>query len=180
MTAPADLAAGYRKGGSRSPGEAAPTPAELADAYVDAATGLRDAVAGMTREQLAARPVPGRMSTLEVVCHLSDFEPIFVERFKRILSLDEPPLLLAADEERFLAALRYHDRDVEEELTLIEATRRHGARLVRGLKPEELTRTGVHNLKGLQTLEQVIRTVTGHIPHHLPFILEKRKALGLA
>lgn len=30
------------------------------------------------------------------------------------------------------------------------------------------------------TLEQVIRTVTGHIAHHVPFIREKRAALGLS
>jgi hypothetical protein len=102
-----------------------------------------------------------------------------VERFKRVVALDEPPLLLAADEERFVKALRYHDRDVTEELDLIEATRRHAARFIRGLRPEDLARTGVHSLKGLQTLEQIVRTVTGHIAHHLPFVIEKRKALGL-
>ena len=41
---------------------------------------LRNAVAGMTREQLVARPVPGRWSTLEVVCHVADFEPILADR----------------------------------------------------------------------------------------------------
>ncbi len=176
---PTDLAAGYRSGGTRAAGDPAPTPVALADAYLRGADGLRAAVAGMTRDQLVARPVAGRWSVLEVVAHLSDFEPIFVERFKRVLSLDEPPLLLAADEMKFIAALSYHDRDVNEELDLIEATRRHAARLLRGLRPEQLTRTGVHSLKGLQTLEQVVRTVTGHIAHHLPFILEKRTALGL-
>lgn len=178
MATPADLAAGYRVGGARAAGEPAPTPADLADAYLRGADGLRAAVAGMTRDQLVARPVAGRWSTLEVVAHLSDFEPVFVERFKRVVALDTPPLILAADEERFLKHLRYHDRDVNEELDLIDATRRHAARFIRGLRPDELTRTGVHSLKGLQTLEQIIRTVTGHIAHHLPFVAEKRAALG--
>ena len=47
-----------------------PTPADLADAYLQGAADLRAAVAGMTREQFVARPVPGKWSTLEVLCHL--------------------------------------------------------------------------------------------------------------
>ena len=156
-----------------------PTPAQLAADYLAPLPDLRAAVAGMTRVQMTARPVPGRWSTLEVVCHLADFEPVFVERMKRVLAYDEPPRLLAADEHRFAAALRYHDRDPEEELAVVEATRRAAATLIRGLSPAQLARPGVHSIKGLVTLEQVIRTVTGHIPHHLPFVREKRNALGL-
>lgn len=180
MSKPADLAAAYRGGGARSPGEPMSAPAELADNYLRGPAELRAAVAGMTRDQLVARPIPGRWSTLEVIAHLADFEPIFVDRFKRVLALDEPPLLLAADENRFFQALRYHDRDAAEELAVIDATRASAARLIRALTPAELARTGVHSLKGLQTMEQVIRTATGHIAHHVPFVREKRAALGLS
>lgn len=155
-----------------------PTPSELADTYLKGAADLRAAVAGMTREQLTARPVAGRWSTLEVVAHIADFEPILVERMKRIIALDNPTLL-AADENQFVKELHYHDRDVGEELTLIEVTRSQMARVIRRLTPEQLQRTGQHSLKGPQTLEQVIVTATNHIPHHLPFIAEKRKALGI-
>jgi uncharacterized damage-inducible protein DinB len=157
-----------------------PSPQELADQYLAGTAQLRAAVAGMTREQLVARPVAGKWSTLEVVCHISDFDPILVDRMKRVLALSsEVPLLLAADENLFLKALRYHDRDVEEELAVIEATRKSMARIIRGLAPEQLQLTGNHNKKGLQTLEKVIQIAINHIPHHLPFVAEKRKALGV-
>src|SRR5438105_8912475 len=94
---------------------------QMIDEYVAGAQALRKAVAGMTREQLLARPVAGKWSTLEVVCHLSDFEPILAERMKRVLT-HENPTLLAADENLFAARLAYHDRDLEEELRLIELT----------------------------------------------------------
>ena len=42
---------------------------DLTDTYLAGVQTLRDAVAGLTREQLLARPVPGKWSTLEVVCH---------------------------------------------------------------------------------------------------------------
>ncbi len=157
-----------------------PTPQEMADQYLAGAAQLRAAVAGMTREQLVARPVAGKWSTLEVVCHIADFDPVLTERMKRILALSaEVPLLLAADENLFLAALNYHARDAEEELALIDATRRQMARIIRGLAPAQLQLTGNHNKKGLQTLEKVIQTATNHIAHHLPFVAEKRKALGV-
>ncbi len=157
-----------------------PTPQELADQYLAGAAQLRAAVAGMTREQLLARPVTGKWSTLEVVCHLSDFDPLLVERMKRILALSsEVPLMLAADENLFLKALRYHDRDVEEELAVVEATRTSMARIIRGLTPEQLQLTGNHNKRGLQTLEKVIQMAINHIPNHLAFVAEKRKALGV-
>jgi hypothetical protein len=157
-----------------------PTPKELADAYLAGVTQLRAAVKGMTREQLTARPVAGKWSTLEVVCHLADFDPILVERMKRIIAFNKDvPLLLVADENPFAAELKYHDRDLEEELAVIESTRKQMARIIRSLTPEQLQFTGNHSKKGLQTLEKVIQTATNHIPHHLPFIAEKRKALGV-
>lgn len=156
------------------------SPQELADAYLSGAAELRAAVAGMTREHLVARPVAGRWSTLEVLCHIADFEPVLADRMKRILAKgDGMPLLLSADENLFAKELKYHERDAEEELALVELTRRQMARIIRGLTPEQLQMTGNHSVKGLVTLEKVIQMATGHIPNHLKFVAEKRKALGV-
>src|SRR6516162_3234817 len=95
----------------------------LIESYLSGIDMLRQAVAGMTREQLLARPVPGKWSTLEVVCHLADFDPILADRMKRVIA-EERPNLIGADENRFAAALAYQDRDAEEELAIIENTRR--------------------------------------------------------
>jgi hypothetical protein len=152
----------------------------LIEAYLQGPGDLRAAVKGMSREQLAARPVPGRMSTLEVLCHIADFEAIMADRMKRILALGDAPLFLAADENLFLKELRYHDRDAEEELALIDVTRKQMAHILRTLKPEQFQKTGVHSMKGLLTLEKVVQGAVNHVIHHLPFIHEKRKALGLS
>jgi uncharacterized damage-inducible protein DinB len=151
---------------------------ELIDSYLAGPRTLRKAVAGLSREQLLARPVPGKWSTLEVVCHISDFEPVYADRMKRVIALDRPTLL-GADENRFAAALAYHERDLEEELAIVERTRSQLARILRTLPATSLARVGVHNERGAMTLEQMLTTITGHIPHHVKFIEEKRKALGL-
>ena len=156
-----------------------PSPTELAEQYLAGAANLRKAVQGMSREQLQARPVPGKWSTLEVVAHIADFEPIILDRIKRIIALGDTPLLLAADENQFAKKLSYHDRDVEEELALVDAIRRHAARIIRSLRQEQLEQTGVHDKRGLLTLEKIIQGGINHIPHHVAFIAEKRKALGI-
>src|SRR4051794_37973777 len=146
--------------------------------YLEGPKILRRAVAGMTREQLLARPIPGKWSTLEVVCHLADFDPILADRMKRVIA-EERPALVGADEKRFAAALAYHDRDAEEELTIIERTRSQMARVLRKLPEEALERVGVHSERGPRTLEQLLRGAADHVTHHVRFIGEKRKALGL-
>ena len=150
----------------------------LIDAYLAGAQTLRQAVAGMSREQVVARPVAGKWSTLEVVCHLADFDPILADRMKRVIA-EERPQLVGADEQRFAAALAYDNRDLDEELTIIERTRSQMARILRTLPAEALRRVGVHNERGPRTLEELLTTATNHIPHHVKFIADKRRALGL-
>ena len=152
---------------------------EMIESYLAGVATVRQAVAGLTREQLLARPVAGKWSTLEVVCHLADFDPILADRMKRIIAEDRPALL-GADETRFAAALAYHERDLNEELDIIEHTRRQMARILRRQPAEALNRIGVHNERGPLTLEQMLRSATNHIPHHVQFIQEKRQALGMA
>src|SRR5437667_2262869 len=104
--------------------------AELVDGYLAGVGQLRQAVAGLSRENLLARPIPGKWSTLEVVCHLADFEPIHADRMKRVIA-EERPTLVGADEKRFATALSYHERDLEEELRIIELTRSQLGRILK-------------------------------------------------
>jgi len=151
----------------------------LIDQYVAGPGLLRRAVAGMTREQMLAKPIPGKWSTQEVVCHLADYEPIYADRMKRVIVLKEPELL-KGDPGLFAARLAYDHRDVEEELALVELTRRQMARILRALKPEDFQRKGSHSRDGALTLETLLERITAHIPHHVRFIEEKKGALEIA
>jgi hypothetical protein len=130
----------------------------LIEQYLAGPDTLRRAVKGMTRDQLVARPIEGKWSTLEVVAHIADFEPILAERMMRVLS-HERPLLLVADENLF--------------------ARKKMARILRTVRPEAANRMGVHSFKGLVSLEATLTSAVNHIPHHVAFIEEKRKALGV-
>jgi uncharacterized damage-inducible protein DinB len=150
----------------------------LIDQYLAGPGLLRRAVAGMTPEQLLARPIAGKWSTQEVVCHLAEYEPIYADRMKRVIALEEPELL-KGDPALFAARLAYDQRDVQEELSLIELTRKQMARILRTLKADDFARSGRHSRDGALTLKDLLERVTGHIPHHLQFIQEKRRAIGL-
>src|SRR5262249_1284428 len=133
-------------------GEAAMSSfAPMIDAFVAGAQTLRVAVAGMSREQLLSRPIKGKWSTLEVVCHLADSDQAWAHRMKRVIA-EERPLLIGYDESRFASALAYHERDLEEELAAVEQTRRQLARILRKLPSAAWARAGVHSERGLLTL----------------------------
>lgn len=140
---------------------------------------LRDAVQGMSREQVLARPVPGKWSTLEVVCHLSDFEIVYADRIKRIIAEDRP-LLPDGDENLFAARLAYHSRDLAEELRVIDSIHTQLARLLRLQNDADFARVGNHATAGPLTMEQFVERVANHFDHHIGFIYEKRTALGMA
>ena len=152
--------------------------ARLIDEYLNNMSAVRRAVADMTPEQLRARPVAGKWSTLEVVAHLVDSEQAWCHRFKRVIAEDRP-LLIGYDESRFAAALGYQERDLQEELALLERMQRQMALVLSGLPESAWSRQGIHSERGAVTLEQMVRLETDHIPHHLRHVHEKRKALGL-
>ena len=150
---------------------------QLISNYLDGAGLVRTAVAGMSQEQLLAKPVPGKWSTHQVVCHLADTEALYAERMKRVIAEQEPPLL-SIDPDTWMARLACPQRDVEDDLRLIELTRGQMARILRTLKPDDFQRRGIHSEDGPLTLETVLTRITGHLPHHVRFIQEKKRALA--
>jgi DinB superfamily len=155
-----------------------PRSSQLIDAYLDGPSQLRRVVSDLTPQQLQSRPVPGRWSTFEVICHLVDSEQAWCHRMKRVIA-EERPLLIGYDESRFTDSLTYHQHDLQEELTLLDGMRRQMASILGGLGEAAWSRTCVHNERGLMTLEQMLQAEVDHIPHHIRHIIEKREALGV-
>ncbi len=138
---------------------------------------LRQAVARITQEQLEAHPIPGKWSIREVVCHIADYEPVYADRMKRMIA-ENGPVISGGNPTAMAARLAYGSRDLEEELALIELVRRQMACILRTLKPEDFLRRGIHDKRGPTTLAELVERITGHIPHHVALIEEKRKAMG--
>ncbi len=148
------------------------------DAYLNGPKQLRAAVADLSREQLVLRPVPGKWSVLEVVCHLADTDANIAHRLKRVLSEDRP-IFERVKPDQMLAALAYHERDVEVELAIFDLGRRQIGHILKASSPEAWERTGIVGDRGDKTVAQMLNGAVEHVAHHLKFIVEKRRAMGL-
>ena len=148
------------------------------DSYLVGPDRLRSAVTGLSREQMISRPIARRWSVLEVVCHLVDTDVNIAHRIKRVLS-EERPGFDRVQPDLMLSALAYHDRDVEEELGIFDLTRRQIGRILRASPSEAWERTGVVGDRGERTVGQMINGAVEHLAHHLGFVIEKRRALGI-
>jgi HSP90 family molecular chaperone len=145
--------------------------------YLDGPLLIESSVEGLSEEQLKTRCEPGRWSILEVVCHFTDFEIVYADRIKRILAEDNPTLM-SGDPDDYAKTLAYHDRSLSTELAVIKATRAHMAEILRTLTSEQWEFTGTHSRDGQISIQELVERITGHIPHHLKFVEEKKKNLG--
>jgi uncharacterized damage-inducible protein DinB len=153
------------------------SPVQLIDPYLAGPQLLRNAVAGMTEDELRAAPIPGKWSTHQVICHLADFEPIYADRIKRAIA-ETDPTVMSGDPDEFAARLAYDGRSVAEELELIAVVRKQVGRILSTLRPEDFDRRAMHSERGPITIRTMLSDITNHIPHHIRFIEDKRRALG--
>ena len=150
---------------------------QLIEQYVACGPRLRQAIAGLSPEDLTARPGPGKWSIFENFVHLSDSDAISIDRMKRMLTEDNPPLLYA-DETAYVDRLFTHDQSLEDALTLFEVGRRQFARVLRKLPDAAFERRGTHNQRGNLTVGYMVQRYIDHVDHHLKFINDKRAKLG--
>lgn len=147
------------------------------DLYESGPAKLRAACAGLTAAQLNTRIGPGEWSVQENAVHLLDSDLACTHRMRRIVA-EENPLLVAYDENAFIARLPSAACDIAETLDLFESNRRFTARWLRSLPDDAFARTGIHTQRGRISLLDVVRVYAGHVDHHLRFVAEKRRNLG--
>ncbi|MEY3026784.1 MAG: putative metal-dependent hydrolase YfiT [Planctomycetota bacterium] len=153
-------------------------PVEAAITSYEAGRGrLRAACAGLSSESLRRRIGPGEWSVLENAVHLLDSDLASTHRMRRIVA-EDCPLLVAYDENAFIARLASEGADLDEVLDLFDANRRFTARWLRTLPADAFARTGVHTQRGKVTLLEIVEIYAHHVDHHLAFVAEKRRNLG--
>jgi DinB superfamily len=149
---------------------------EVIESYAAGGNTLRRAVQGLSRDELLARPGPGDWSIQELVIHLADSDAIAIDRMKRILTEDNPPLLYA-DETAYALRLMPDEQSIEDAITLFDVGRRQWSRVLRMLPDDAFDRQGTHNRAGIVTLGGMVAGYHKHLEHHLVFLREKRERL---
>jgi uncharacterized damage-inducible protein DinB len=150
----------------------------LVEKYLAGPEILRRSISGMTDEQLSAVPIPFKWSTRHVVLHIADFDLIYADHMKRVIAETEPQLF-GGNEKMYSSRLAYDKRDVDEEVRMIKAVRRHMGRILRSIDADDFQRTGIHSVHGRITLARLLQHAAEHLPHHAQYIDEKRKALNI-
>lgn len=150
---------------------------QLIEQYAAGADLPRQAIAGLTSDELNAQPVAGTWSIQQIVFHLMDSDLIASDRMKRVIAEDHPTLI-GYDETRFAQRLFYDQLDPELACDLFARNRQLTAEILRRLPDEAFERTGFHNEIGVKRLADFVKNYVDHLHHHWKFIEQKRKLLG--
>jgi uncharacterized damage-inducible protein DinB len=135
------------------------------------------AVAGLSREQLIAVPIPGTWSIQQIVVHLWESDAAAVHRIRRVIA-EDTPLIIAYDETALAKSLFYEEEDLTRVCRMFEDGRRQTAALLRRLPDSAFDRAGVHNQRGKVTLAQFVELYVQHLRGHMVHLLKKRAMVG--
>lgn len=149
----------------------------LIERYVAGAWLPAEAIAGLARDDLIARPVPNTWSIQEIVLHLMDSDLIASDRMKRVIAEDRPTII-GYNETLFAQRLFYQDLDVQVACELFAKNRLLTASILRRLPDSAFSRTGLHNEAGEKSLADFVKSYIEHLEHHLRFLRDKRRLLG--
>jgi uncharacterized damage-inducible protein DinB len=150
---------------------------DLVEQYAAGADRLTEAIVGLSRDDLAALPVPGTWSIQQIVLHVMDSDLISSDRMKRVIA-EENPTLIGFDETAFARGLFYEALDAGLAADVFAKNRRLTAEILRRVPEEAFDRFGSHNERGRVTLAQLVQGMIDHLEHHLRFLHEKRRLLG--
>jgi hypothetical protein len=139
---------------------------------------LRQAVAGLSREQDGMPERPGKWSVRQVVQHLADSELVGGFRFRMVLA-HETPELPGYDQDLWADRLRYQDADLETSLADFAMLRALNLRVLRRATPEDLVKKVMrHAERGDEPLGHMMSLYAGHDLVHLAQIRRIRQAIG--
>jgi hypothetical protein len=143
------------------------------------AVSVEQAVAQLTDAQLRQPEKPGKWSVIEVVQHLADSEIVYGYRIRLILAADNPAIE-GYDQDAWAQRLRYAETSLPDALSQIRVLRGRTLHLLRGLRPDEWERAGMHSERGRETVRHITKLLAAHDLVHLRQIERIKSAIGAA
>jgi len=133
----------------------------------------------LNNRQIQHSAVPGKWSIHENIAHLAKYQPIFLDRIRKILTNDDP---------EFEAYRAENDNEFEiycafttyELLKKISTDREVIYHLITHLPPDKLDRTGIHPKFGKLTVLDWTEFFLLHEAHHLYTIFQLVHGVGVS
>jgi uncharacterized damage-inducible protein DinB len=138
---------------------------------------LRQAIRGLSPQQLGRPEREGKWSIGQILQHLADSEIVWAWRMRVILAQDRAPLT-GYDQDVWAARLNYAEADPSDAIELFSVLRRANVRLLERASLDDLKRVGVHAERGEESLEHLRRLYAGHDLLHLRQIERVRRAVA--
>jgi uncharacterized damage-inducible protein DinB len=148
------------------------TTTELVGALRQAATEL-GALVGSLSEDLLERQEAQGWTARQVLAHLADFELVVGVRVRSVLTQDRPALA-TYDQERFTERFGRLE-SAREAVERFEVNRLATARVLEAIDEADWERSGVHPVRGEETLRRTVEMLAGHDRGHLE---QLRQAAG--
>jgi uncharacterized damage-inducible protein DinB len=115
--------------------------------------------------KLRKRPAPGKWSVVEILAHMAETE--FAAGWRIRQALSSPGIALQAfDQDAWANTGHYDKRPAHKWVDQFRALREANLRLLRSLTLEQWKYHGVHEERGPQTIEQMVRMTAGHDINH--------------
>ena len=147
-------------------------------AIATAPAALREAILGLSEEQIATPYRPGGWTVRQVVHHLPDSHLNAYTRFKLALTEDEP-VIKPYDEARWAELADTHTVPVATSLKLLEALHARWVALLAAMSGAEYGRTFRHPQHGrVLRLDQMLGLYAWHGRHHVAHVTRLRDREG--
>jgi len=120
---------------------------------------------GVSPAKARKRPAPNKWSIAEIVAHIADTELVGGYRIRAILGAPGTQII-GFDQDAWVTALHYEKRDLKKSFEQYRALREANLALLKSLTPEQWKHYGIHNERGQESVETVVKMFAGHDINH--------------
>ena len=146
-------------------------PGEIGEALKLQFRSLPSYLLNIPKEKELFSYAPGKWTVKEAIGHLIDTERVMAFRALHIARMDKAPLP-AFDEDEFVLATHFNNRDIDELVNDFEVMRISNISLFNSLTKEEVLRMGIasgHNT----SVRALFQFMVGHAEHHVHIFKER-------
>ncbi len=142
--------------------------------FASTPAAVRRLVRGLTTKELCRRPAPGKWPIAWLVHHLCDTEVGMAFRIRMAMARSGVRFQ-SYDQDRWAGGLHYAERSIGTSLDTFTALRRSHVELIALSTRADISRFGIHEERGRESVERMIHLLAGHDLNHLRQIRALRR-----